>query len=794
MKKEINFLIILCLFVRCAYDPAPMQPDGFAIIYEKNISAKLGDSVPVSVSVTQPLSNLKFLWSIDGSLKEDTTSDSCCMVQWFSPDTASHTVVVRAIDRYGRVTPAETVFVSMVYSIPEVSIEGPDSLSINDTAVFTAHSRDDDGVVEKYLWSVDPGGDLWFTGDSMMKHSWKKDEYGIRTVRVRAVDNTGLLSETDSILVKVCENAPAVVLNTHDTIIYTNQELKLYAHAFDVNGTIQRFEWTVNGELVDSVSGDSITLSFRNSQVASDTVIVTVTDTDSLQASDTVFVTVKKPHIRLTVDDTVMHTGEELVLIAESSPPEEFTEYQWFIDGVLVENLKSDTLRKTWRSDETGVQTVIVTGFDEKRTSYEPDTAVYYVKYGAPEIVPLNDTAISSDDTLILKFTAFDKNGTVEKYLWGPFNEGWTDSSDLPEAHIVYQDSRDLVLVWGARDNNGLISKDTVRITFNRPPVLNLISPVDKDTVWLGEKRRCDTVLFDFGLTDPDNDSLSISVYWGTEIDSMQLLYPDSDEKYRAVIDRKGVCHWSISIQDSFGNIVSHQGILTAVFQYTICFAGHSIVAGMGGDHYHGGFRKYVIDSLRDSLNEFETIKAVGPLVTSYMSGEDDSCFAYPKSVAEQMQVLMQGCPDLTADIWVWMMGTNRLGSYGDARSELQYFVTLLDYSYTRNPDARIYVCNCIPFEYDTDINALYQTRIGFLDYFNRNLSYRINSLRFSGYDIFEVDANRLWMNNENLPDSALYYDPVHPNQNGYEKLGKEILRVMRDSVPGVIPEINIEN
>jgi hypothetical protein len=114
------------------------------------------------------------------------------------------------------------------------------------------------------------------------------------------------------------------------------------------------------------------------------------------------------------------------------------------------------------------------------------------------------------------------------------------------------------------------------------------------------------------------------------------------------------------------------------------------------------------------------------------------------------------------------MMGTNRLGSYGDARSELQYFVTLLDYSYTRNPDARIYVCNCIPFEYDTDINALYQTRIGFLDYFNRNLSYRINSLRFSGYDIFEVDANRLWMNNENLPDSALYYDPVHPNQNGF--------------------------
>lgn len=795
MKKEINFLIILCLFVRCAYDPAPMHPDGFAIISEKNISAKLGDSVSVSVSVTQPLSNLKFLWSIDGSLKEDTTYDSCFCVQWFAPDTASHTVVVRAIDRYGWVTPAETVFVSMVYAIPEVSIKGPDSLSINDTAVFTAHSRDDDGVVEKYLWSIDPDTDLWFAGDSVMIYSWKKDEYGMRTVRVRAVDNSGLLSKTDSILVKVCENAPAVVLNTHDTIIYTNQELKLHAHAFDLNGTIERFEWTVRGELVDSVSGDSITLSFRNSQTASDTVIVTVTDSDSLQVSDTVFVTVKKPQIRLSVDDTVMHTGEELVLVAESFPPDDkFTEYQWFIDGVLVKNLKSDTLRRTWRADETGVHTIIVSGFNEKKVSYEPDTAVYYVKYGAPEIVSLNDTAISSDDTLILKFSAFDNNGTVEKYLWGPFNEGWTDSSDLPEAHIVYRDSRDLVLVWGARDNNQLISKDTVRITFNRPPILNVLSPVDNDTVWLGEKKRCDTVLFDFGLTDPDNDSLSISVYWGTEIDSMQPLYPGSDEKYRAVIDRKGVCHWSISIRDSFGNVVSQQGILTALFQYTVCFAGHSIVAGMGGDHYHGGFRKYVIDSLRNSLNEFETIKAVGPLVTSYMSGVDDSCFAYPKSVAEQMQVLMKGCPDLTADIWVWMMGTNSLESYGDARSELQYFVTLLDYSYTRNPDARIYVCNCIPFEYDTDINGLYQTRIGFLDYFNRNLSYRINSLRFSGYDIFEVDANRLWMNNENLPDSALYYDPVHPNQNGYEKLGKEILRVMWSSVPGVIPEIDIEN
>src|SRR5690554_4094438 len=613
MKKEINFLIILCLFVRCAYDPAPMQPDGFAIISEKNISAKLGDSVPVSVSVTQPLSNLKFLWSIDGSLKEDTTSDSCCMVQWFSPDTASHTVVVRAIDRYGRVTPAETVFVSMVYSIPEVSIEGPDSLSVNDTAVFTAHSRDDDGVVEKYLWSVDPRDDLWFTGDNMMKHSWKKDEYGIRTVRVRAVDNTGLLSETDSILVKVCENAPAVVLNTHDTIIYTNQELKLYAHAFDVNGTIERFEWTVRGELVDSVSGDSITLSFRNSQVASDTVIVTVTDTDSLQASDTVFVTVKKPQIRLTFDDTVMHTGEELVLIAESSPPEdEFTEYQWFIDGVLVENYRSDTLCKTWGPADAGVHTIVVTGFDEKNVCYEPDTAMFFVRCGAPQIVPLNDTVISSDDTLKLKFSAVDSNGIVEQYLWGFYNEGWTDSCSKPEVNITYRGSKDLIFVWGARDNDGLITKDTVQIAFNRPPQLNVKYPFDNDTVWLGEKKCCDTVFWDFEVTDPDGDSLSVHVCWGSDIDSMQQIYPDVNESYSAVIDQKGICNWSITIQDSFGNIACSKGVLTAVFQYTICFAGHSIVAGMGGDQYHGGFRKYVIDDLRNSLKEFETIKEIG--------------------------------------------------------------------------------------------------------------------------------------------------------------------------------------
>ncbi|MDO5577168.1 MAG: hypothetical protein Q4F84_08815, partial [Fibrobacter sp.] len=177
MKNRVYILILFAMFLGCGFDPVQTEPAQLAIIVEKNISAKLGDSIPISVSLNYPAKNVQFLWCIDGVMMDDTTYDTTRIVQWFAPDTFVHTVSIKGFGRYDQIALPETAFVNLTYSIPQVSLSGPGRVSTNDTVVFAASGLDSDGVVEKYLWSIDPVDSSWFTADSVIKYSGDKNHY-----------------------------------------------------------------------------------------------------------------------------------------------------------------------------------------------------------------------------------------------------------------------------------------------------------------------------------------------------------------------------------------------------------------------------------------------------------------------------------------------------------------------------------------------------------------------------------------------------------------------------------------
>lgn len=775
MKNKIYILILFAICLRCGFDPIQTEPAQLAIIVEKNISGKLGEPIPISVSLNHQAKDVQFLWSIDGVMMDDTTYDTTLIVQWFAPDTFVHTVTVRGFGRYDQIALPETAFVNLTYSIPQVSLSGPSRVSTTDTAVFVASGLDSDGVVEKYLWSVDPVDSSWFTSDSVMKYLWDKNDYGFRTVRVCGIDNSGLKSQVDSVVAHVLGNAPVVALSISDTLMYTNRELKLWVSAHAANGYVDKYVWSVDGKQIDTAVSDTVVFKWDIGRELPYRIVVTVTDNDSVWSSDTVLVTVKNAKINLTTDDSVVYTGDRQTFVATPIPSDSTNNgYLWYVDGVAEKC--GDTLYKTWGIGETGMHTIITNKIEGE---YNPDTLTFYVNNGDPKVVSLKDTVISSEDTLVLPFTASDTNGTIEKYLWGTFSGEWVDSSDTPEARIAYNGSKEQVIVWGARDNSGLIAKDTVVVKFNYVPELNVIKPLVDDTIWFDEKKNIDTVRFEITLTDRENDSLSITVYSGTNVDSMKQIEPDSVGQYGFAVDKKGMYYWRVAAKDSFGNMVSRSGEFVVMLRHTICFGGHSIVAGVGGDDKHGGFRKSVLDGMRNNYGEFEAVKAVGPLVTPYMSGEDDSCFAYSGSIAEYMLKLMRGCQYFTADMWVWMLGTNYLRTDNQRRDELKNFVSLLDNSHKRNPDTRLYVVNCIPFDYGGN---LYNNN-DCVETFNSELSEKIDSLKTEGFDIHKIDIHSLWLDENGEPNSLLYGDDdIHPNQVGYEKFANEILRVIKEN------------
>ena len=140
---------------------------------------------------------LTYMWSVDkrGDFWSSDTSDS--LVATF-PEAGPQTVRVRALDDDRLSSYTDSLQVNVVLKslyAPEVEIEGPAEVDAKDSVIFYANGTDRDGSIEKYYWSTDKLGLLWFsdTSDSFVV-MWNISEAGPQTVRVRAVDDDGLSS------------------------------------------------------------------------------------------------------------------------------------------------------------------------------------------------------------------------------------------------------------------------------------------------------------------------------------------------------------------------------------------------------------------------------------------------------------------------------------------------------------------------------------------------------------------------------------------------------------------------
>jgi hypothetical protein len=370
--------------------------------------------------------------------------------------------------------------------------------------------------------------------------------------------------------------------------------------------------------------------------------------------------------------------------------------------------------------------------------------------------------------------------GKIVRYLWNVGGLSWTDSGVVPRRRI-WREGRDSVSVMvGARDENGNLGIDSFHIVFNAPPGnLRMLSPKTADTICL---RTVDSTFFRgiipfrFSAEDPNgiSDSLTYRLCLGKSPSRLDTIYTGRATSCSSPRIDTGAYFWTLSAWDRLGDSAFASGSIACILQQTICFAGHSIMVGVGCDPGTGGLRKKVLSELRKRRGGSElTVRATGPLPTGFVSEKwDDSCFAITSFKAQEVVTLMRNSfPYLSADIWIVMLGVN--GGY-TLNPELQYIVTLLDDIYRNNPLAATYVINGFP----------YRMYAGRETTFNKALddSVRVRVTQNPNRKIWTVDACGIFSTNGTVKDSLLdaATDLLHPNQRGYDSLAQAVLDTIK--------------
>jgi hypothetical protein len=773
---------------------SPTDSIRFRVAYQKPFFMLAADlfgwvSVPCTVQfiARKGSSSIdRLFWYRNDPQSVKATIDSVAIWTWKISDTGMQKIVAWAMDRDSLRSQRDSITVSVSASRPVLRPLRDTSIKINDTLAITLSAYDQRLPINGFTYFVDYADSVKVAIDSTIKIVWRLSDTGTHRLVVRAENSALMSSASDTAVITVTCRHPRVLLladsitGIYDTCLFT-------AQANDSDGTVVEYQWSIDGAPWIITRTSTLSWRFAGNKASSHIVRAFVADNDGLP-SDTAMAVVRtslmRPTVTLRPADTAILAHRNILLRAVPFDTNgTISAITWRVDGREVgQSRASDSLDLSFSVSDSGKHSIVCSVLDNDSLESFPDSTIVQVLPGTPVIHAMNDTTISSLDSLPLTCTAVDSNGSIAMYLWDFDGSGWSDSTTEPRFLLRYDGRRNVRILVAARDNDGLLAVDTVAVAFNRQPDSILIhSPeIPYDTCMLSIVAPVHELIFDYASIDPDNDSIVYTVSWGASPDSLTPVYEGRSQACTLAIKDEGIYSWRIVARDSWGNIRERAGTYVALKEYRICFIGHSIVAGYGGNDSVGGFRGGLLDSLRKTLRPTACLKAVGTRLTPHMSRSsvDDSSLAISATKAFDIYTLLNSeAAALSADLWVLLIGCN-----GEFNSTERYYANLImDIMVNRNSDARIYVLNSPP------LDTMFTVHAANLPGFNQFIADSVAAKAARGAHTYLVDAySTLTVNGKyNKP---WYSDYVHPNQTGYNRLSNAIYTIMKSSSPPAIP------
>lgn len=777
--------LILACGLCCVNDESgPVQPVAGrppSLRVPADTAVAVGDTLVLSVGpVEGSVPVLHYVWSRSSDpLTHDTTTDSTYRVAWGAADTGVQRVVVAGASHGGFISEPETVSVTVHLYEPFVELTPRDTVAqVRDTVLIRAAACDTNGTVV-YYWRIDTGGFVAAGPDSLLSLSWGAEDTGRHVVYAYVLDEDSLTSDIDSAVVTVRLNPPRVSIGA-DTAVWARDTVVLRAHGADSGGIVVRYLWSIGDSLRrDTTDADSLAVVFGAADTGRWTVAVRCEDDDGvLSEPDTAMLRVRLgiPGIRLG-GDTAVWAGDTLVIRAAAADTNgSILRYLWQVgEAGTVDTLSAESLSLSWELADTGRIGIVSRAVDDDGLVSRPDTLAVTVRVGRPRVVAPADMLVALTDTVVVGVAAIDSNGSIERYYWGLGSTEWIDSTTSPAYRLWYRGRDPECVVAGARDDDGLIGIDTVRVFFSNPSQRVVVHrPGDTNYVRMHDSSFYHgAVPFAVGCVDLPGlcDFREYTLYLGTDQDMRSVAYRGSETAFTLTGLDTAVYYRLLTAEDRWGNTYALQDSFVNVLAHEICFAGHSIAVGFGDEECRGGFRSVVLDSLRARRSGLTAVRSVGPFTTEFWPGSpDDSCLGVSGALAREIHESFVGHPELGADDWVVMIGVN-----GDYYTfwERYYTTALLSAINERNPEANLYVLNGLQVP-DT-VSAERQQR---LEAFNLMLESLVADWRAAGRNIHLVDAFSAL-----APDSLFhpeyFADAIHPNRAGYDILGHEILKAM---------------
>jgi hypothetical protein len=762
-------------------------------------TVRIGDDFNLGVDVTNGnYRSIHFIWNVDNVV--DTSFDFKRTFNWQFGDTGTHTIIVSALDQRMLLADPDTLKVTVRCRFPIIDARQNDTTILwGDTLRINPLVSDSDGTVKAIKWKTDLDS-LWYsTAPAGRAFAWDRLQSGTHLIRMRAVDDNDLMSTVDSVVVQVKYPIAKIQILENDTSVLLMEPLVTHAV---FKGTLPRkyiYKWMVDSTVVRDASVDSLRVLFGDGQIGKHSIKVFALSADSsVFSSDTVEINAQYVRVKpvLPIKDTSIYVNVPLTIIPMLNCQPQDIDSTWFaIDNKIIRKMRTpDTLKLEFKIADTGVHIIQLFARDmDKINSFSEKTYVI-AKPGYPSVKFPADTVVRGDVPFSVSAVMSDVNGVITNAQWINNSSGvitmmnWLNNGPKIDSNLFvvsYKGEPSVTLRAAVQDNDSLWAFDTMIVHFNAPPELDPYT-LPKDTLFCTASNPVVSTSIRYSTFDKENDTLNIKCIITKRGDDTTSTFTGQKDSVRVTVNGPGMYYWTLEVRDSFGCSTTHSDSFAVIANHTICFVGHSIVCGMAGDGQNGGFRATVLKGLRKDLLPFHNIKAVGPLRTPNMAAypADDSCYAISGSKAYEMLFFLRSVyNNLNADMWVIMLGAN--AQYSTA--ELRNMIAILDTIYNRNTQSKIYILTSPPFP---DIDEFYSGNY-YRTYFNEEIYDSVAVRKQRGGHIAVVDVDTLLTDSNQVFDSTWFTDHVHPNMNGYVRIGEKILSVMKSAEnPAMKPEL----
>jgi len=434
---------------------------------------------------------------------------------WNNAPVGTHEIVAYATDNDGAKVASAPVTITILNTPPVVTINTPannQTFDSDDPIVINATVTDADGTISKVEFYLN--GSLAGTVTSA-PYTLKVNDLllGSYTIIVKATDN---LDEEGSATAQftISNKLPSIsiIAPIDGTTFDLSESVLLNVEAQDPDGSVQKVEYYINGDLVATRPAPDFSYTWNNAPVGEYEIVAYATDNDGGKvASAPVTITILNtpPVVTITapVNNQTFDSDDQIVINATVTGANgNISKVEFYLNGSLAGTVTSGSYTLTLDDLPAGTYTILVKATDIQGEEGSA-TIQFKISNKLPSIsiiAPVDGSTFNLSESVLLNVEAQDPDGSVQKveyYINGDlvatrpapdFSYTW-DNAPVGEHEIVAY----------ATDNDGAqVASVPVYISVIKKPVtVTLISPEADLTYELGTP--IDFVLDVDGLESP---------------------------------------------------------------------------------------------------------------------------------------------------------------------------------------------------------------------------------------------------------------------------------------------------